>query len=188
MSVERFCDVCGCATLHEVVRQRRSVLTLRCPHCSRVSRVPAPKVCEVRVIVSRGGRSRSRSIVLPRDDEVMVGDELIVDSRRVMVTALDVKGERSERAAAGDVDTIWSTDRESVPVRFSINKGENTVSDIIHASPDEEIHTDTIEDVKGRKVLIHAIRTRTGTVRNGYARAGDIVRVYARYVRERRGR
>lgn len=183
----RFCESCSSDREHEVVRRRNGALTLKCASCSKVVRVSerTSRTKEVRVIVSRGERSTPKKIALPEDEMIAVGDELIVDSKRVRVSAIESDGSRVDSAAVEDIATLWATYYESIAVHFSINKGSATISEIVHAPPEEEFSTDTIEEIKGRKVLIHAIRTNDGMVHDGSATAEEIVRIYAKYVRER---
>jgi uncharacterized Zn finger protein len=185
--IVRFCESCGSEREHEVLRRRDGALTLRCRDCSKIVRVSerTPRTRDVRVIVSRGERSAQKHVALPDDDVVATGDELIVDSKRVKVTSIDSKGARVDGAVVEDISTIWATYHESVAVHFSINKGSGTISEVVHVPPEEEFATGTIEEIKGRKVLIHVIKTETRMVRDGSAAAEEIVRVYAKYVRER---
>jgi uncharacterized Zn finger protein len=189
--IVRSCGPCGEEQEHEVLRRRGGALTLKCTSCSNIVRMyeRAPRTTEVKVIVSKGERSAQKRISLPHDDIVAVGDVLIIDSKRVKVTSISMGEARVENAPVTEISTIWAIHHESVPVHFSINKGSGaTISEVVHVPPEEEFETDTIEEIKGRKVLIHAIKTSYGTVRNGSAAAEDIVRVYAKYVREKWGR
>jgi uncharacterized Zn finger protein len=148
-----------------------------------------PRVIDVKVIVSKGSRSVTKTLSLPAEDMIAVGDILIVDSRRVKVTSISQGEQRVDTAQVSDLSTVWGVDYESVPVHISINKGSGTtISETVYVPPEEEFEVDAIEEIKGKKVLIYAIRTGGGTMKSGSYPAEEIVRIYAKCIREKWGR
>jgi uncharacterized Zn finger protein len=183
------CEACGLETEHTLTKSRSRVLA-RCSSCGHTAKVeikedgPVP----VKVMVSRGERTRVHQIELPPEDEIAVGDELMVGTSRVKVRSIESGGQRVEEASAEDIDTVWATFHDHVVVHFSVNRGSKTQSFEVKAKPEEEFEVNELESVGGLTVLIHSIKTETRTLRSGSARAEEIVRVYATPVREKWGR
>ena len=183
------CEACGLETTHTLTKSRSRVLA-RCSSCGFTAKVelkeegPVP----VKVIISRGERTRVHQMELPPEDEIAVGDELMVSEHRVKVRSIESGGRRVDVACAEDIDTVWATFHDHVIVHFSVNRGSKTQSFEVKAKPEEEFAVDDLEEVGGLKVLIHSIKTEHRTLRSGSARAEEIVRVYASPVREKWGR
>jgi uncharacterized Zn finger protein len=183
------CEACGLETTHTLTKSRSRVLA-RCSSCGFTAKVelkdqgPVP----VKVVVSRGERSRVQQVDLPPEDEIAVGDELMVGAHRVKVRSIESGGRRVDEAAAEDIDTVWATFHDHVTVHFSVNKGSKTQSFEVKAQPEEEFIINELEDVGGLTVVIHAIKTEGRMLHAGSARAEDIVRVYASPVRQKWGR
>src|SRR5439155_1423812 len=104
---------------------------------------------------------------------------------RIEVTAVEAEGRRVAAARAKEVGTVWAKRVDRVRVKFSVNKGNRTVPHDVLAAPDEEFEIGEIVDLGRDRAVVHHIRTRQRTVRQGRVRADDIVRMYGRIVRER---
>lgn len=192
-AVTAACPDCGDETPHRVLHGRmgtRGGLTLdatvQCDECGRVHHVvlrEAPDV-EFPVVVSTGPTSARTKLVLPGDEVVRVGDELIVDDRAVQVTGIERKdGLRRDRAVVSDVGTLWARDFESLRIRVGINLRGRTIVKEIQAHPEREF-TLGQELMFGRlRVTVHAVKTKERMLRRGSAPAREIVKVFAKPTR-----
>lgn len=187
------CPICGCETLHEILagriggRTRTSLeSTVRCRECGHVHKVSlrAEKPIQVPVIISWLERSTRSSISLGADEVLSVGDEVICGEDTVLVTSIESKGARVERARAGDIGTIWGKRFDKVRVPFSISRLGRTFSEFVLAVPDEEFYIGDMLQVGKHEVVIHSIKLKDRSLKKGGARAKDIVRVYANIVRK----
>ena len=93
-----------------------------------------------------------------------------------------------EGALAKEVSTLWAKRTDRVRVKFSVNMGNRTVPHEVLATPDEEFEVGDIIDLGKARAIVHHIRTRHRTMREGRIRADEIVRMYGRVVRERTSR
>ncbi|HVO77436.1 MAG TPA: HVO_0476 family zinc finger protein [Methanomassiliicoccales archaeon] len=185
------CPNCGEKTLHEVLRGKISkggdVLetTVKCQKCGTVHSavVREPRAVSVPIIVSEMGQSRRFSFEFGGDELVSVGDELFVGDANVVVTSIEKNSARVQSAPAGEISTIWAKRYDSVRVKISVNKTSKTLAAEITALPDEEFYVGDTFTVGKDEVVIHTIKTKTGTVRSGGAAARDIIRIYAKCMR-----
>lgn len=185
------CPSCGRAP-HRVIRGRLSrrreivleglVRCLRCGYTRRETyREWAPR--ELPIIVSyKGSAHRARVEIMP-PELVRVGDRMEVEGNRVEITAIESKGRRLEEAPASEVDVLWSKRVDRVPVKFSLNKGRETLSFTLEALPDEEFEVGEVVDLGRERGVIHRLKTKRGLLREGAARAEEITRVYCKAVR-----
>jgi uncharacterized Zn finger protein len=184
-SVETHCPECKGETLHRTVKGRfagrkKLHMVLRCSGCDcvheeifeLVGRVP------VRTIVSRGKESERVSMDMSTDWSVAVGDELMHEDERLMVTGIEVDGRRVATALAKEIQTLWTKNFETVDVNVSINRRGRTLALRITVNPDEEFEVGSEIEVDGRPVIIHSIKTESRKMRKGTAIAREIVRVY----------
>ncbi len=189
------CPNCGEKTLHEVLKGKMSkggdVLetTVKCQNCGTVHSavVREPKAVSVPIIVSEMGRSKRFAFEFGGDELVSIGDELFVGDANVIVTSIERGGLRVESAPAGEISTIWAKRYDNVRVKISVNKTSKTLAAEITALPDEEFYVGDIFTVGKDEVVVHTIKTSTGTVRSGGAAARDIIRIYAKCMRVTNG-
>ncbi|HEY7587848.1 MAG TPA: HVO_0476 family zinc finger protein [Thermoplasmata archaeon] len=190
------CDTCGVVP-HRVLRGRVSGKdeivfegVVRCSQCgavrSTVTREPRP--IQVPLIVSFLEASERTSLECSPDERIEVGQEIELGDNRLEVTAIEVKGRRMDGAVAKEVSTLWAKRTDQIRVKFSVNKGNRTVPHEVLAAPDEEFEVGEIVDLGRDRAVVHHIRTRHRTMREGRVRADEIVRMYGRVVRERTGR
>lgn len=185
------CPTEGEETLHQVLRGQmgtRGGLTLnavvRCRTCGTTHQVTLREAGdrEVAFVVSREGASHRTRVPLPEDDVLKVGDELLVEGREVIVTALELPdGRRRPQAAVAEVATVWAKDHEAVILRTSVHLGKKTVAKERRVAP-EQIVTVGDRVVFGRlRCRVVAIKTHDRRLkhRGDTAIADDIVRVYA---------
>jgi uncharacterized Zn finger protein len=185
------CPSCGERCLHEVLRGRISgkkdvmETTVKCQSCGHVHSevVSEPKPVKVPIIVSEFGKSKRSEIELESDEVLGVGEELLVGDAQVVVTSIECEDKRVDNCPVGKIGTIWAKKFDKVKVKISINKVNKTIPAEIFALPEEEFYVGDLMTVGKYNVVVHNIRTRTGTVREGGAQARDIVRIYAKSVR-----
>lgn len=184
------CPDCGEETFHTVLRGRQSRsgahttldATVQCTECNRthhvVVREPAP--IDVPAVISRGQESRRTTVSLPADDEIEIGEALIIDGLNCKLTGIESKdGRRVDAAAVKDVATLWTKEFEDLAVKFAINLRQKTITKVVAARP-EVVFTIGEEHLFGRlRVTIHAIKTEERMLKRGSATAGEIVRIFA---------
>lgn len=187
------CPECG-EVPHRVLRGkvtgRTEVVfegTVKCTSCGRVSSVVRrePRPIAVPLILSSGAGSKRTTLDLAPDEVVEVGGTFELPGGPIRVTSLESGGSRFASLPAEEIGTIWAKTVDRVRVRFSVNKGSRTVSHAVEAAPDEEFLVGDVVDLGKERAVVHRIKVREGTLKEGSARAEDIVRVYARVVRER---
>ncbi len=192
ISVE--CPVCGEETRHTVIKGKLSEKngaisfegTVRCTECGTVHQAgikESPPI-HIRTIVSEGQTSHRTSLSVPPEEVLMVGDEFMHEGVPVRITAIEIKGKRAEKAHASEIETIWLKKFDHVDVKFSINKGDKTISKKISAEPDEEFIVGDYFQIDRDYVVIHKIKATYGFVENGAVLARDIVRVYGKKIRQ----
>ncbi len=186
------CPSCGEEELHTVLKgevgTRGDVTldaTVKCRACSHVHQVTLrePGDRQVPIVVSVGEESNRSTIQLPRDAVVEVGDQLVVDGREVLVTAVELQGgNRPEHAAVEDIGTLWAKDHETVTLKFSINRTQRTEPREMEVRPDKVVAVGDEVDLVGERLRVHAIKVEENMLRDRgkSAPATDIVRVYAR--------
>jgi uncharacterized Zn finger protein len=188
------CEACGKEAPHRVLRGRVAGKdevvfegVVKCSSCGAVRSVTTreAKPIEVPLILSWMDRSAREKIEMGPEETVVVGGELPLAEGRAIVTAIESKDRRVQKAKAADIDTIWAKRADKVWVWFSVNMGNRTVARRVLAAPDEEFIVGDIVDLGRDRVLVHRIRTGHKTLREGTVPASEIVRVYARIVRER---
>lgn len=184
-SVETHCPECGDETLHRTVKGRfagkkKLHLVLRCAECDRVHEQTFGLVGQVpvRAIISRGEESEKVTMELSTDWLVSVGEELMHEDERLMVTGIEVGGRRVNSAAVKDIRTLWTKNFETLDLNISINRRGRTRALKIPVEPEEEFEVGAEIEVDGRPVVIHSIKTETRRMRKGTATAREILRVY----------
>jgi len=154
---------------------------VRCTNCgqTRRERISEPRPLTVPMIVSRGEVSEKRSIELDRKLVVRKGDRFIFDGGQIVITGIEREGRRPEEALSSDIDTLWAKRMDKVVVKFSITRAGRTITKEIEASPDEEFYTGDMVEFGRVKAVIRKIKVKNRLIRDGKARAEDIVRIYA---------
>jgi len=191
------CGQCGSEAPHRVLRGKigggdEIVFegVVKCSACGFVSSVVTrePKPIELPIVVSWLDKSEKTSLEFSPDEDVHVGEALDLSDSRISITAIEAGGRRVDGAKAREVATLWAKRIDQVRVKFSVNKGNRTVPHQVLAAPDEEFEVGEIVDLGKDRAVVHHIRTRIRTVRDGRVRADEIVRMYGRIVRERTSR
>ena len=104
--------------------------------------------------------------------------------KRGIVTAVDTREGRRRMARADEVVTIWAKSLGRKLVRVSVNSGSKTLSLKVQAEPEEEFSIGDIIGTDKGDAVITKIKTESRMVERGGAEARDIVRVYAKMMRE----
>lgn len=164
--------------------------TVKCTQCGRVrsATIREPKPIDVPIIVSEEGDAERGTIPFGPDELVQVGARLDHEGHHVVITAIESGERRVPASKARHVRTLWAKRIDRIRVKFSVNKGNRTVSHVVEAAPDEEFEVGDVVDLGRVRAMIHRIRTETTTLRRGSAAAEDIVRLYGKIVRERTSR
>lgn len=185
------CPNCG-RTSHRVLKGRLSsgeqlVLegTVRCLQCGytrkETYREWAP--LSVPVVVSRREVSRKGEVELFPQEVIRTGDPLEVEGERVVVTAIERGDRRVEEAIAEAIDTLWTRRVEGTKVKFSLNRGQRTLSFEKETTPEEEFGVGDLVELGRHRGVVHRIKTSQGLVREGRVPAKSIVRVYCKPLR-----
>ena len=187
------CPFCGEETRHLVIkgkiREKNGSLsfegTVKCSVCGGVhsAEIREDPPMKIRAVISDGKESEKTSLELSPEYMLCVGDELIAGDIPVRVTSIESGGKRKDHAHVRDIDSVWLKRYDRVNVKFSINRGDKTVSKKISAVPDEDFLIGDSFQIDRDMVVIHKIKTRYGFVQEGSVKARDIVRVYAKRIR-----
>lgn len=184
------CPACGEETDHTVLTGTvglRGEYTLdavvRCETCQTVRHVVHREAGEhdVPVILSSGAQSRRTKVLVGDDEDLAVGDEIVVDGVRSRVTAVEARdGRRPPALSAKEIATVWAKEFDKIVVGFAINLGKKTVSKEITMEPEDRVEVGE-ERVFGKlRVTVHGIKTDARMLRRGGAEAADIRRVFAK--------
>ncbi|MEA3200191.1 MAG: hypothetical protein QOE90_1619 [Thermoplasmata archaeon] len=189
-AISTHCPGCGQETLHTVLRGTMGTkgafvtidATVQCSECQHTHHVVMrePKPVEVPVVVSRAGQSVRAKVELSPEDEVTLGEALVVEGKTCKLTGIEAKDlRRVEDARVAEVLTLWAKEFEEIAVGFAINLGKKTITKVVAAPPGQEFSVGE-EFVFGRlRVTVHAIKTEERLVKRGSAEAGEIKRVFA---------
>ncbi len=189
------CPVCRRATSHAIVHAQKGVgregteLTLRCLECSHVHKraFVEEKLTDVQYVLSSEGTSVRGTTKLFMDEIVRTGEEIYLGDARSLVTAIETANGRSREAAGSDIRTIWAKSTTRKLVRVSVNRGSTTFSMKIEAQPEEEFSIGDIIETDRGNAVITKIKTEKRMINLGSADAADIIRVYAKMMRESTG-
>ena len=187
------CPNCNKETEHRILSMRSMKngieYTLKCSNCGYVYKkyVEEEKMKEVKVIWSWRDKSEVKKILKLEEDILAVGDEISINNINSQITAIDSGGKRVSRAKVKDIDTLWVKRFDKVVVKISINRGSKTVAHEIISHPDEEFYIGDIIEFEGHHAVIHKIKVKDRFIVRGGALARDIVRIYAKEIREVRG-
>lgn len=184
------CPTCGEETEHTVLKGTiglRGEYTLdavvRCETCANVRHTVHRESAErqVAAIVSAGSVSRRTGVLLGDDEELAVGDEIVLDGVRCIITAVETKqGRRPARLAVPDIATLWAKEFEMVNVGFTINLGKKTIAKSLVVAPEHRFEIGEEHTFDRLRVTVHGIKTDQRMLRRGGAEAGEIRRIFAK--------
>ncbi|HOJ97639.1 MAG TPA: HVO_0476 family zinc finger protein [Methanospirillum sp.] len=187
--IDAYCATCKEETEQEVLSEARDLI-IRCTVCGLTSRRPLPPEPEpiyVKTIVSREAESYVGRAELMKGEIVSVGDHIVAERddgevAGVEIMSLEVGDKRVTKAAAEEIDTIWSRAIDEVIVRISVHDGKKTIPLYVACEGDERFTIDEIVSIDRIRARIDHICLRNGMIqrRKGkYEVANRIKRIYA---------
>ncbi|MEA3558923.1 MAG: HVO_0476 family zinc finger protein [Candidatus Thermoplasmatota archaeon] len=192
-----YCDTCEDETAHRILRGRKGATpesgfegAVQCIECRTIhnARFPVERPVRINCIISEGDSSRKTMIEFGPLEEVKIDDEIFWEDHNLKVASIESNGKRVPKAMAKEIDTVWMIVFDSVQVKVSIVKGENTKSEKLDVAPEEEFAVGDILEFGRNKVVINKIKTsRSMVYREGSpVEARNIKRVYSKIIIERR--
>ena len=184
------CPNCGKIVEQEILSSRivknGVEYLLKCTNCGYTYKkiIEDKRMVKLKVIWSDRDKSSSKSITMFEDDVIAVGDEISVSKINSLVTSIDSHGKRVKKAMAKDIDTVWMKRFDRVIIKISVNSGSRTIPLEIPAAPDEEFYVGDMIESNGIRAVIHKIKIRDKFITRGGAEARDIVRIYAKEIKE----
>lgn len=194
-AIHVICTNCNEDTLHKVLKGRVGKnkqltldCTIKCTVCDHIHQtlITEKKFIKINTIISTQDTSERTSVELHPDEELMIGQDIIVDEENVTITSMEQSGKRVHHATAHDVATLWAKRTVidgKVQVRISVHKGPNTISHKIDALPDEEFYIGDTIRIARDNIAIYKIKTQNKVVKKDCAIARNIVRIYGRVIR-----
>ncbi len=141
------------------------------------------RVGDIRIIINKDGRSVPYHIRLPSNEELRVGNELLVDDERqdvVMAKITSIETDRRVDAApVSEIKTVWARAIDNVTVKVAVYRNGRTQSMKTSALGDEIFELGEVRDIDGVKFRITKIKLR-GEGFADRAEAKDILRVWGR--------
>ncbi len=186
------CPNCGEECDHEILAFREDKngveYTLRCENCGYTYKkfIREEKMIDVKVVWSWHDESEIKKFSAFEEDILSVGDEITIEGINSLITAIDSGGKRVSSAPAREIDTLWAKRFDRIVVKISINRGNRTTSHRIVVPPNEEFYIGDIIDVDGFHAVIHKIKNNEHFINRGGELARNIVRIYAKEIREGR--
>jgi len=183
-----YCSICGEDTEHMVLRASKFTDktfegVVKCLKCGNIHQttIKFPEEIDVKIVYSLFEKSEKKYEKFMENEEIRVGDEFVLDGRRVIVTAIENReGRKVDKEIAKNISTLWVKDFEKVKVKVSINMGRRTLSRELFVEPEEEFCIGDTLSIGKVRCVIHKIKIEKSFVTRGCAPAKKIVRVYAR--------
>jgi uncharacterized Zn finger protein len=178
------CPLCDSES-NELIKSKGKTtkeILFKCKECGNTFRetLTIPKLVECRVIISKFEDSQKKTLKLYPDEELRIGDVLLVDDQEVKVTSLENKrGGRVQGSEISQLETIWASSLTGpARVGISVDFGGRILSRKVEIERDFQF---TVGDVvkMGRTLFrIKSMKTIDSKVRKGSSRAEDTKRVY----------
>jgi len=115
-------------TVHEVLTTGGGAATVKCTDCGHVHKraVESESTVTVDVVVSQDGESFTGTAEFDPGETVDEGDEFVVETEEVIAqvraTSIETGPEdRTTRADAADIDTVWTREVGNVSVDVTVN-------------------------------------------------------------------
>ncbi len=176
------CPICDDITPHSEIKREEHKkyfkIMVKCLNCSHVHFIEEKiKLKDVHVIISRYGESEKKTIQLPTDEKLSVGDVLVIYGEDVEITGIDTT-KRVSSATVEEITTIWVKSL-IIPkkVGISINDGIVTHSVNVLVPQDYVFDSKTLYRVGRLFFRIKMIKTEKGTFKRELAI--KIKRIYA---------
>ena len=168
------CPICDDITPHIELKREESKkyfkITVRCLGCGHVHHIEERiKLKDIHVIISRYGESEKKTIQLPTDEILKVGDNLVVYGEDVEITGIDTT-KRVSSSSVEEITTLWVKSL-NIPkkVGISINDGITTHSVNVLVPNDYVFDNKTLYRVGRLFFRIKKIKTEKGTFKRELA-------------------
>lgn len=175
----------------EIIKERGRDLTLRCAECGHVWQITLSKMIQVPIIVSKHERSFKKTVKLPVDEEIRVGDIVELEDDEVRISSIELEdNKRVEKAEIKDVKVLWGESLmypKVIGVSIYLPKGI-TQSFKVKVDREEEFAVGEVLEVGGYTFKIDKIKIEGKMLRYGRAKADEIVRIMGRPIRGRASR
>lgn len=184
MQEEIFCPLCDDITEHAVIKTGRERL-VRCEVCGTVQTVEQERtrLASLRVIVSREDESQRYQIELPADENLKVGDDLLVDDGINEVVSAQITSIETERrvdqARAEEIKTLWARAVDEVAVKVSVHSKDKTTSHVVYAFGEDLFAVGEVRMADRTRFRVDKIKLRNGRFARR-AEAKDILRMWGR--------
>ncbi len=183
------CSKCQEETMCHVLKEGKASkklgtidILVECNQCKAVFHaiLPLEKEVELPVVLSNGQSSKRLRYPIPEDEELAVGDEFMLDDLRVKITRIEKGESRVTRLPAKEISTLWVKKYDRIALKLSVVDKDVTSSRKVWATPEEEFAIGDIIESRGESSVVYAIKTTDSKLRRGFAQAGDILRIYAK--------
>ncbi|WP_242492541.1 HVO_0476 family zinc finger protein [Methanolobus psychrotolerans] len=177
--VEVVCPSCSpkMSVLHDVLKSGQNIV-VQCQECGNIhpAKIEKPKLFNIKVIISKGEASFTQMTRMTSEENVSVGDEIIVDDGEsdevfpILVTAIESGDKRPEKANPAEINTIWGRAIDEVVVKIAVHRGKLTEAlqkrvpggYEFTVGKDETVDRTTVR-IKKIKVRDGSLESRTGT-------------------------
>lgn len=189
--IEVICPSCSpkMSVVHDVLKSGQNMVT-QCQECGNVhpAKIEKPKTFSIKVIISKGDESFTKTTLMTSEEELNIEDEIIVDDGKsdevfpILVTAIESGDKRPQSANASKIDTIWGRAIDEVSVKIAVHHGKSTEPLQKRVPGGYEFIIGREEKLDRMKVRIKKIKIRDGSLesRTGIAvPAKFIKRIFA---------
>ena len=179
-----FCPTCGIETEHSTIKSGQEKL-VRCTGCGEVHSLQRERerAGDVRVIVNKDGTSMPYCIRLPLNEELHVGNEMLVDDCRQDVVMAEITSIETDRrvdaALVGDIKTVWARAIDNVIVKIAVFRNGRTQSLKLPTTGEEIFEIGEVRDIDKVRFKVTKIKLR-GEGFADRAEAKDILRIWGR--------
>ncbi|MEZ5335739.1 MAG: HVO_0476 family zinc finger protein [Methanolobus sp.] len=133
--IEVVCPSCSpkISVLHDVLKSGQNTV-VQCQECGDVhpAKIEKVKSFYVKVVISKGEESFTKTTLITSEDELAIEDEIIVDDGEsdevfpIIITAIESGEQRVKSANASEISTIWGRAIDEVVVKIAVHKGRST--------------------------------------------------------------
>lgn len=186
------CPICDRETTHKILKgevrttDEEIVIdgVVKCKDCghTRKKTIREKTAIDVPLIISWKKETWKTSVSLLPDEWVHMDDELMVDDNRTKITSIETKERREVSAKAEDITTIWTKKFDRSLVKVAIHKGHNTISQTLEVPPEEVFYVGDPIQVGRHDAVIYRIKTTSGILKKGSAKAEEITRIFAKMI------
>ncbi len=192
--IELVCPSCSpkMSVAHDVLRSGQNTV-VQCQECGDIhpAKIEKEKTFRIKVIISKGEESFTRTTLMTSEDDIYVDEEIIVDDGEseevypIIITAIESGEKRTKNANASEVSTIWGRAIDEVVVKIAVHRGKSTEALQKRVPGGYEFIVGKEENVDRTNVRIKKIKIRDGSLesRTGTAvEAKFIKRIFAEEV------